>query len=978
VITPRTTRLIRATNLDAFRRAVTALASDGAPLDARDRLVVVPTRAAAALLMSALERQSLTGPAAILHPEFITSRELPARFAERAAPLLMASRPEAREILMGIACRGAADRGCPPPFRLRPGLVAEVLEFYDALGRRGKDIATFERLALGRLEPGADYDRGAERLVRQTRFLVNAFTAFEQLSTERGFVDEHTLRRVAIATPAVRPWRHAVIAVGDDSRDRYGLCVTDWDLLTRVSGLERLDLIVTDQDLAGAWHERVHDLLPGIEEVRFEGERRGSPALRVPPDASVRAWDARDREEEVADFARWTRLLRREDPSVSLDRIALVVRQPLPYVYLTREVLRSANVPCQTFDTVPLAAEPYAAALDLVFSAVGTNFSRAAGIALLSSPHLRWLAGDEAVSLESVAAADAFLSERGYLGGLGALGNLLESTSEGSKGPTRMATALPALVALLGAATELEPLWAEAPASQHLDTLLGFLIRHDAGVAHDDELRSRRLRARAAIQGILAVLRDDYHELDPQPVDFDQVAAVVRRWIESHTFAARTGESGVHMVDAESARFGDFDHVQLAGLVDGEWPERPQRNIFYGASLLRDLGWSAESERADHARAAFVDLLGLPKTTLAVSTFSLEDDSVVAPSSLLDELDAFSAELVEAALDDARIFEFDVLASDPVVVAGIDEAVREEVEHRLGRVPGEQARFHGATAGHSVAAHSLSGVERYQDCPFKFFAHDVLRLAEIPDDEPFLSPRARGRFIHEVFQRFFEAWDARGTQTITSENAVDARELFAEIAAPMLATLGESDAALERARLFGSAISIGIVDVVLGLEASRPAVVIERWLESSFVGEFSLGQEDGVRVPIRGIADRIDLLDGNRLRVIDYKTGYAPTASRALQVPIYALCAQERLHDRDGKTWSVAEAAYIAFSGKRSLVPVIGAGEDAGPVLVSARERLLEVVDGVSRGEFPPRPHDIMMCRSCAYPAVCRKDYVDG
>src|SRR5258706_443553 len=48
VITPRTTRLVRAADLRSFRSALAALATDGAPLDARDRLVIVPTRAAAA------------------------------------------------------------------------------------------------------------------------------------------------------------------------------------------------------------------------------------------------------------------------------------------------------------------------------------------------------------------------------------------------------------------------------------------------------------------------------------------------------------------------------------------------------------------------------------------------------------------------------------------------------------------------------------------------------------------------------------------------------------------------------------------------------------------------------------------------------------------------------------------------------------------------------------------------------------------
>ena len=46
MITPRTTRLVRVPDLQAFRRAMVGLATGGSPLDARDRLVVVPTRAA--------------------------------------------------------------------------------------------------------------------------------------------------------------------------------------------------------------------------------------------------------------------------------------------------------------------------------------------------------------------------------------------------------------------------------------------------------------------------------------------------------------------------------------------------------------------------------------------------------------------------------------------------------------------------------------------------------------------------------------------------------------------------------------------------------------------------------------------------------------------------------------------------------------------------------------------------------------------
>ncbi len=272
---------------------------------------------------------------------------------------------------------------------------------------------------------------------------------------------------------------------------------------------------------------------------------------------------------------------------------------------------------------------------------------------------------------------------------------------------------------------------------------------------------------------------------------------------------------------------------------------------------------------------------------------------------------------------------------------------------------------------------SLSALERYQDCPFKFFAADVLRLEEVPEDESTMSPRARGRFIHEVFQRFFEAWDGRGGGAITAERLDEARALMADVAAPLLDRLPEADAALERTRLFGSAISTGSVEIVLGHEAAAPVDVRERWLEYRLEGEFVLGSPTGRRVALKGVADRIDLLSDNRLRVVDYKSGSAPNPSRALQVAIYALCAQERLRERDGGAWPIAEAVYLAFSGKKSSAPVVRAGDaDSEKALEAARTRLHRIVDGVTAGEFPPQPHDEMICDYCAYSAVCRKDYV--
>ena len=971
MITPRATRLLRVPDLSTFRSTIVDLATAGGPLDARNRLVVVPTRAAAEHLVRSLERRVLASGTAVGLPDFVTPRELIARLGERLPGVPGLLLDTEREVLAGRACRAAIGEGCEPPFHVRPGLIAEIVHFYDSLQRHLKTIAAFERLALGMLEPGALDDRGAERLVRQTKFLVSAFRHFEGLVESTGRVDEHMLRRQLMTTSATNPCKHIVVTVGDEAFDRHGLSVADWDLLSRLPKLERLDLIATDASIAGAFHERIHQLLPGIDEVRVPADDPvASPAL-IAGNGPGMTWTARDREEEVAGFARWVRQMKRDEGpgAPALDRIALVVHQPLPYVYLARQVLHSARIPSQMFDALPLASEPYAAALDLVIASVTGNFSRVQLVSLLRSPHFHFDPDDAPLAAREVSALDRELSEAGYLGELEALNRLVETWSRSS----RPAKGLRAARAIATAMTELQPLRAAAPCGEHLERLLMFLSRHERLPHAEDSLRPRLLRARGAIRDALVSLRNAYGQFDDAPVEFDVVTGVIRRWIEAHTFAPRSGNAGVHVVDAASAPYGDFDAVQLAGLVDGEWPDAPRRNIFYPASLLRELGWPGESQRLDAVRSAFGDLLRLARVRVRASAFALEDDAIVTVSTLVDAIPmAGLVTITDPPAGAVRIFDHEALALEPVCLDALDPAASASALRRIGITREHQT---GSTTGHSQGAYSLSALERYQDCPFKFFATEVMKLEDPPEDQPTMSPKARGRFVHEVFQRFFEAWDARGHGTIDVDHLDEARALFEEVADSLLAQFSDAEASLERARLFGSAIAVGVVDVVLGLEASRPTTVRERWLERRFEGKFSLGVPDGPQVPLKGVADRIDLMHGNRLRVIDYKSGYPPNPKRALQVAIYGLCAQELLEQRDGQPWTVDEAAYVAFAGKKPLVPVVRPGGDRG-ALTNARERVIELAGAIARGEFPPRPHELRICGYCAFPSVCRKDYV--
>ena len=110
--------------------------------------------------------------------------------------------------------------------------------------------------------------------------------------------------------------------------------------------------------------------------------------------------------------------------------------------------------------------------------------------------------------------------------------------------------------------------------------------------------------------------------------------------MEAQTFSPRVGPGLVHVVDASAAAFGRYADVTLAGLIEGEWPTASGRNVFLPSNLLKDLGWPNDADRRAAARATFDDLLHLPRRSLALSSFTLEDDAIVRPSAYLEDLDA--------------------------------------------------------------------------------------------------------------------------------------------------------------------------------------------------------------------------------------------------------------------------------------------------------------------------------------------------
>jgi RecB family exonuclease len=962
VITPRRTRLIRAADLHEFRRAIRSVLANEETVRLKadttyDEAVVVPTRAAAVQLSRSLSDDT--------RPLLVTRDQLYDVLHSRLKNPPARLNAFDREAIAQAAADAAVRETGALPFQIRPGLVSEMLRFYDQLRRQSQHAARFDELMTAALEGDSTTDRGAERLLAQTRFLVAAFRDYERRVAASGACDEHVLRERLLSEPAEGRLRHVVITVADWIADPAGLFVADFDLLARIPDLEALDLVCTSAVLGSGFHERIHNWWPGLEETEareIEAETTGSrvrPVLALPTTDPDRVWFTyRDREEELVAVAeRLHSIDANGEPA--WERAAVVFKHPLPYLYLAADTLGAANIPYQIADALPLAAEPVVSTVDLVLDAVETAFSRESLVALLRSPHLN-LQPDTASETEyidgfrrSIAELNHKLSDSRYLGGLDRLEGFAEQ---------KVSAAAEALEAALAIARELAPLATARPASEQVRDLMNFLQRHFRALDADDDFSTREQSGRDALLEILRCMagaRERHHDA---AWTIDDLAAAVRRWIGDETFPVQRAGASVQLLDDQAARFGDFDDMTIVGLVENEWPERPRRNIFYPPGLLKSLGWASEKDRRAADEARFLDLLASASTAIALSTFTLDDEALVSRSILLDEV--------------PRAHLSSVVRLKPDSTYPTQDDDRDWASLRAGRSAPDAAIFHGAVGNGYQTSWSVSALETYTTCPFKFFAQHVLKLEEEPDDEEVMDPRRQGQFVHKVFETFFGEWQASGQRAITPGNLDQARTMFTEVVDRALSNLPEGEAGQERTRLLGSSAAAGLGEAVFRMEAERSVPVIERLLEHELRGSFTISTNAGLReVQLRGKADRVDLLDDGTFRLIDYKLGWPPDRTRALQLPVYSVCAEQRLAGRHGRQWKLGEAMYLAFKGPKRVVPLF-APANRDEVLDKAQQRLADTIDAIARGEFPPTPDDVYRCETCSFAAVCRKDYV--
>ena len=231
---------------------------------------------------------------------------------------------------------------------------------------------------------------------------------------------------------------------------------------------------------------------------------------------------------------------------------------------------------------------------------------------------------------------------------------------------------------------------------------------------------------------------------------------------------------------------------------------------------------------------------------------------------------------------------------------------------------------------------SATAIQKYKTCPLQFKLNRDWRIPE--------EARAAlqyGSSMHLALRHYYDG--VRYGKQVTADEVVQIfRDEFAKAAI-------EED--YQRA-LYEKQGALQLTEFVRLAEAgARPEVL---HTEESF--SVQIGPST-----IRGRIDRIDRLEGNRVRIVDYKTGKAQSeenADKSLQLSIYAIAAQElwgytaeRLVFHNLEDNSTAETV-------RNVVDM-----DATRLVVE------EVAQQIAEGKFEPVPGS--HCAWCGYRSLC-------
>ncbi len=526
----------------------------------------------------------------------------------------------------------------------------------------------------------------------------------------------------------------------------------------------------------------------------------------------------------------------------------------------------------------------------------------------------------------------------------------------------------------------------------------------------DDCHRKAEQDALAAMARVIETLYDA--DRTGESMSRATFAGVLSRAMDGETFVWPDDRAGVWCGEATKLKHEAFDHVYYCGANEGVAPRPPSSNPVYpqtDVERLREAGVdiSGAAEHSSLERLLFHHALcGAEKTFTVTWRMQGTDGREALPGAFVAELrdllgdhtvaprpraDSLVPEPGDAAcvrdVANARFLRdcprlakaFDKEFADMGTALAMEQSRHSEADFDAYDGVLADADTVAWVAGRFGEGHqfSVSQIEKYLGCPFSFFVRHVLGIEDLKEPAEELEPLLRGTLFHEAMRLLQEAHPRKSAAALLTEHG----DTLAEVLDAALRAAFEANAwrtgpvpdallAAERARMVRQLLRFMKRAADLLGDEYKPAHAEAAFGQTRgtrgttlYVPESYVFAQEELRAQFSGKIDRIDLADGGRARIIDYKTGAVPGNKDIydgidLQLTVYQWVLSQLL-----LPGIVCDEAWYCSLTKNADVDVTGrsakrmrdkwAGREG-----AAQAAIVRAVSGIRAGWFPPDPRN--------------------
>lgn len=490
---------------------------------------------------------------------------------------------------------------------------------------------------------------------------------------------------------------------------------------------------------------------------------------------------------------------------------------------------------------------------------------------------------------------------------------------------------------------------------------------------------------------------------------------------------------GVLVTSVNEIRGLRFDYLFIAGLNEGVFPTRFNPEIFFSGSFAKK-----ENTHQTEERFHFYQALTSWQKELYLSYSFTAGEKELVNSNFLTEfsnqfehnvIDKLTLENTAYNLEDIHIHAAKNIFFNKGIsnINGITQNEIKEIKNKIEisntriQNPHLVNEYNGYLIGEAENGisqelkkfadreYSITQLETYAKCPFKYFMQYVLGLSQTSDPTEEVEAIEMGSVLHKIMYEFYTEVRKRKIEIRNCTN--DTFDRLVEL----IFQIGETNLS---SPIFSSEITFFDKEKILGVNGNRKESILYKFLlkeredeetlkpsyfEVAFgnikssIKDTNLTSAEPIgtdKVKFKGKIDRIDVSTGNdSFDVIDYKLslGSKPTLKDisqgiSLQLPLY-LFAAHKLFAQNEITLSPSEVFIysLKFSEKEfgkqkiSLVSkkVENRKEEIEKLIEETLDKIENYVEKIIKGIFPLtnlEDRETKICRYCDFRKICRID----